>query len=97
MEAWLQFLIGPALLLVLGWWLDRRNDRRLRPVAQKVDESHQQVKNTHDTNLRDDLDKVIAGQEVLNTAVAGLVSRLDEHLEHSVSEEAELWRAIGRR
>ncbi len=49
----IQFVVGPVLLLVLGYVLDRRNKRR-------VDSVKNEITNEHKDHLRDDLDSKFA-------------------------------------
>ncbi|QFG08883.1 hypothetical protein PBI_MALAGASYROSE_33 [Mycobacterium phage MalagasyRose] len=66
-------LAGLALVTVGGWvtaWLVRRDQRALHG---KVDTVTEQVKNSHQTNLREDVDKVNAGVELSNGLLLALV------------------------
>lgn len=51
---WLQSLIFPALLLLLGWFLNQR----IKGVGRDAAATRDQVQNTHTTNLREDLDLI---------------------------------------
>ena len=69
MDSMIQFGLGPAFVLLVGWLLDRRQGRRMRVVGAKVDETNtatevvrQQVQNSHQSNLRDDLDMIMSQQ-----------------------------------
>lgn len=80
-----------ALLAVLGlagalWqvalpWLRQQ-------LAEPVSEIRDQVKNTHDTNLRDDLDEVISSIGALDRRTARMGLQLDAHLTASAAAEA---------
>ena len=64
---------GLALVTVGGWvtaWLMRRDQRALHG---KVDTVTEQVKNSHKTNLREDVDLVGAGVELGNGLLVSLV------------------------
>lgn len=41
------------------------NDRKIRRQSSRISDVHEQVANSHTTNLRDDLDRVIEGIETL--------------------------------
>lgn len=45
--------------------LQRRQSRAINEVREHAAEAREQVANTHSTNLRDDLDKVIAGLDLV--------------------------------
>lgn len=49
MEIFVQFILGPLLILVVGWLLDRRAKHRTTRVEYEL-------KNRHEVNIRDDLD-----------------------------------------
>lgn len=91
-DAWIQWVVAPCVLALIG--AAAEIGRRL---MKRLDAITHQVKNDHDTNLRQDVDEIRDGQKVLIEAVASLATDLRTHLKHSESEEAELWRAIGRR
>lgn len=66
-------LAGLALITVGGWvtaWLLRRDQRALHG---KVDTVTEQVKNSHKTNLREDVDLVGAGVQLGNDLLLQLV------------------------
>lgn len=45
-------VVGPLLVLVVGWFLNKR----IGKVAEHTTQTLDQVKNSHDTNFRDDVD-----------------------------------------
>lgn len=50
----LQYLVSPAILLVLGWILNRK----INTVRDDTSATRYQVQNSHETNLREDLDAI---------------------------------------
>lgn len=50
---------------LLALLLDRRRGRDIKAVAEHASAAREQVQNSHSTNLRDDLDKVLDGIETL--------------------------------
>lgn len=45
-------VVGPLLVLLVGWFLNRR----IGKVAEHTTQTLDQVKNSHNTNLRNDID-----------------------------------------
>lgn len=68
----------------------KRQDRKLSEVKENTAEARKQVQNSHSTNLRDDLDKVIAG---LDRVLAGQ-ARHDEALREHGQEISGLARDL---
>ncbi|QDF19324.1 DUF2746 domain-containing protein [Mycolicibacterium fortuitum] len=66
-------LVGLVILTVGGWvtaWINGRNHRsEVRDIKGDVGDVKQQVQNSHNTNLRDDLDKVKQSQEDMKRMV----------------------------
>lgn len=67
MDSWVQYLIGPATILLIGWQLDRRSNKRIGAVDEKTQAVKEQVQNSHTTNLRDDFDLLLQAQDRLAT------------------------------
>lgn len=61
-----------GILTIIGAFVAdglRRNRRDLREIKGHSEETREQVKNSHGTNLRHDLDVVIAGVNKINDAI----------------------------
>lgn len=64
------FLVASA---AVSTWISNRK------MKQKVDEVHEQVRNSHpaDRNLRDDIDQISEGVQHLHNRIDGLATRVD--------------------
>lgn len=64
------FLVASA---AVSTWISNRTMKR------KVDEVHEQVRNSHpeDRNLRDDIDQISEGVQHLHNRIDGLATRVD--------------------
>lgn len=51
---WSLFVLAPVLVALIGYWGGRKGRKDLKEVKEHV-------ANTHETNLRDDLDKILDG------------------------------------
>ncbi|TCJ23015.1 hypothetical protein [Nocardioides jejuensis] len=93
MTDWLQYVIGPAILLALAEVI-----RRLGKVNHQVSVNGGTSKIKTVPDRISNLDaKQDANTAALLAAVGGLSAKFDAHLEWSQAETAEIWRAIGRR
>lgn len=90
-------LISTTGLVIIGYW----QHGKLRRIQSLSEETREQVSNTHDTNLRDDMDKLAAGikriehrQSKVDTKLDTVVAKHDLVAIQAQVEHARLWDAI---
>lgn len=89
--------VGAVLFSLLIVWL-RWGAPQWERLNSKVRSIKEQTNNSHETNLRDDLDKVLAKQEETNTQLIRVLDRLEvlaNDFETARAEHADFRRDIG--
>ncbi|NDK91027.1 DUF2746 domain-containing protein [Gordonia desulfuricans] len=87
---WLSIVTIPAAVTVVGLWIQsRRAASKHTELAENVGAVKEQVKNSHDTNLRDDIDEIKAALLGLDrrTARIGDEIRVDREQARQVSRD----------
>lgn len=103
---WALWGVAPVLVAVVTTWGQRQIKARQDRHDEKLSEVKEQVSNSHKSNLRDDVDKVLDGnQRVIDSnnelkaflfdmdrKMDGLTSRID-----GVDRKVEVYRAVTER
>lgn len=90
-------IISTTGLVIIGWW----QHGKLKRIERHAAATKEQVVNSHSSNMRDDLDKVLAVQERIEekqdkfaTHIEKVEAKSELAMLHAQVEHSKLWNAI---
>lgn len=96
-DAIITAVVGPLIMLIVGWFLNRKVNR----VEAHTAETLNQVKNSHQTNLRNDIDDIRYDIASVHDEVRGVrievrgLHKDDEHIREDVRRLEDRVRKVG--
>lgn len=80
-----------AIVSIVNTRITSRNTKHIGEVKE-------QVQNSHGTNLRNDIDSIIASNTSIHDRITNISNRMDDREEQHIREHGRMWSAItGRR
>jgi hypothetical protein len=86
---WVLFIVTPVLVALITYWGGRKNRADIKEVREHV-------ANTHQTNLREDIDKIISGMTDIKSVQfdqGQTLDRMNTRI-HDVDRKVEVYRDV---